>query len=157
MRIQLNKSQNSDMYAIIDDKYEILSELSWQKQYDGYAQGRVSGHMMLMHRAIMTLEIGRELLPTEEIDHINGNRLDNRVENLRICTRAENNKNQKKRKDNKAGIKGIRERKGRWQARIQTEGKSICLGSFSNKEKAQEAYRQAAKAQHKDYANYGDE
>lgn len=101
----------------------------------------------LMHRIILERILNRELLDTEFVDHINGDRLDNRRENLRLATKIENGRNSKQREDNQSGFKGVsRYRVGfdKWRARIRVDKKEIHLGVFETKEDAYQAYREAA-------------
>lgn len=81
-----------------------------------------------------------------EIDHINGNRSDNRIENLRVVTRSQNCSNQRIQTRSTSGFKGVTFLKKNqvWRARIKTQQKEIYLGSFANKEDAAHAYNQAA-------------
>jgi hypothetical protein len=99
-----------------------------------------------MHRVIMSSHLGRSLDPSEEIDHINHNGLDNRVENLRIVTRWQNNANQRPQKRPKSSqYKGVCLLKNRrWQAQIKVNGKSVWLGSFRDEKNAARAYNEAA-------------
>lgn len=85
--------------------------------------------------------------PSLIVDHLNGDGLDNRRENLRICTRAENNKNMRKRRDNSSGCAGVHFEKssGLYYAKIQVGGKSHFLGRFDRLDQANIAYRSAAK------------
>lgn len=80
------------------------------------------------------------------IDHINGDRADNRLDNLRVVTRSQNSANTKPNAANTSGIKGVRQdrRSGRWYAAIKAHGKYHHLGTFSDKEEAGQAYRAAA-------------
>lgn len=154
--IQLTKGQ----IAIVDDEdYEELSRRKWQHMKCGYAarHGRspVSGKetMLYMHRIIMGLAHGDR----KYVDHINGNKLDNRRENLRICTNAENMRNRGKTASNTSGYKGVyRGRQpGRWRALIMVDGETISLGQYDSKEEASEAYRKAAAEYHKDFSAAG--
>lgn len=88
------------------------------------------------------------------VDHINGNGLDNRRSNLRICTHAENMRNRKTHSNNKSGYKGVYFDKdgSRWRAQIRAEGKKHSLGSFDTPEKAYEAYLSASKELHGEFA-----
>jgi hypothetical protein len=81
----------------------------------------------------------------KEVDHINGDSLDNRRKNLRICTHSENCQNRKKRLDNTSGFKGVywSKRSNKWVANIQIKSKRIYLGGFISKIKAAEAYQKA--------------
>jgi hypothetical protein len=78
------------------------------------------------------------------IDHINGNGLDNRRENLRPCTAAQNAANRALRRDARTGFKGVRAKGGKWLARIQASGVRRHLGSFETPEDAAKAYDAAA-------------
>lgn len=90
----------------------------------------------------------------DEIDHINGNRADNRLDNLRSVTRAQNKMNCATYKSNSSGIKGVSffRPTGKWKAQIQRDGKKIGLGYFVTKEEAGEAYRRAADAMFGEFA-----
>lgn len=83
------------------------------------------------------------------VDHINGNRLDNRKSNLRLCTRTENNHNMKLSSRNKSGAKGVYvQSKNRLRVSIMVNGKNIYIGTFPNTEaglkQAKTAYNNAA-------------
>lgn len=93
----------------------------------------------------------------EFVDHINGNRLDNRAINLRACTKEENCRNRKRNVGNRSGFKGVSKAPGvrRWQARIQVNKKSINLGMFDTPELAHAAYVAAALQHHGAFANAG--
>jgi len=88
------------------------------------------------------------------VDHINGNTLDNRKCNLRICTQAENMRNQKKSTRNTSGYKGVSwSKKDKvWMARIAKNGKQIYIGSYKTPEAAYAAYCKAAKELHGEFA-----
>lgn len=94
-----------------------------------------------MHRLILSLKIGRDLLAVEEVDHINRNSLDNRRENLRIANRLENTWNAWARYPH--GYKGVEWHCGSWRAVVQIAGKSKKLGSFDNIIDAALAYDRA--------------
>lgn len=90
----------------------------------------------------------------EFVDHINGNKLDNRKCNLRICTHAENMRNQKVRKDCKTGVVGVRWDKNRmrWSAQISVNNKTIPLGRFDSFEEAMTARLNAEKKFHGEFS-----
>jgi hypothetical protein len=105
--------------------------------------GHVSGYLHIglngttrryyrAHRVAACLMTGRDFV--EQIDHINGDRSDNRWVNLRIADCFENQKNAKKRTDNSTGITGVgfKKRKGLWQARIKDRGRDVFLGSSAS-------------------------
>jgi hypothetical protein len=87
------------------------------------------------------------------VDHINGNTLDNRKINLRICTAGENNCNQRKRSDNTSGYRGVsyNKEKKRWVAYISKNGKRYSLGYFFDIEKAHVAYCIASEKYHGEF------
>lgn len=93
--------------------------------------------------------------PEHEIDHINGNPSDNRFENLRQATHAENGKNRKKNKNNTSNFKGVGIHKGRWRARIRVGYKLLDLGYFDTPEEAHAAYCLSAKQEHGEFFNAG--
>lgn len=81
------------------------------------------------------------------VDHINGNGLDNRRENLRISTQAQNLWNAKKHKDSSSIYKGVSKRRNdtNWSARIMKNGKAQHIGMFTTETEAASAYNRVAK------------
>jgi hypothetical protein len=104
-----------------------------------------------LHREIMNCPKGMVC------DHINGDTLDNRKSNLRICTSIENCRNSKRPKNNTSGYKGVHWEKAnkKWVAIIQINYKKIYLGLFDDRQKAHEAYCKAAVNYHGEFANFG--
>ena len=90
--------------------------------------------------------VGCDLLKTEFCDHINGNGLDNRRENLRICTHAENQRNSRSARGSSSQYKGIswNKRDKRWYSHIRIDDKQQHLGVFTSEVKAAKAYDAAA-------------
>lgn len=89
------------------------------------------------------------------IDHVNGDRADNRIFNLRVATRAENNANKKTRSDNTSGVRGVVWHKqiSKWVAQIQKNGHNHYLGAFLSKEAAARAYDAMAISLFGNFAN----
>lgn len=88
--------------------------------------------------------------PVGEIDHINGNNLDNRIVNLRDVSRTVNAQNiRRPKKTNKLGILGVKKCRQKWQASVFADGKINHLGSFDSPELAQNAYITAKRKLHK--------
>lgn len=95
------------------------------------------------HRLAWLLHYGE--WPECQIDHINGDRSDNRIDNMRIATATQNQGNKKLQKNNTTGFKGVRYRSGRgFFSVIKCNGKATYLGSFPTKEAAHAAYCAAA-------------
>jgi hypothetical protein len=132
-------------FAIIDDEdYDEISKHKWSFHPRGYAF-RPS---ILMHRQIMMGENGNF-----EIDHINGNGLDNRRCNLRFCTRKENQRNRGKPKNNKSGHKGVvwsRDHK-KWRAQSSANHTYTHLGYFDDVFDAVRAYEDFAKKEYGEF------
>lgn len=82
--------------------------------------------------------------PQLSIDHINGNRADNRLCNLREATHQQNCCNRGPAPSNKCGLKGVRLKRGKWEACIWTGGRSVYLGRYESPEEAHTAYSKEA-------------
>ena len=109
---------------------------------DGYRQIRVNGKQYREHHLVWLLHKG--YLP-KEIDHINCVRDDNRIENLRECTRTENMQNRKlPMKTNRIGMIGVTKHYNKFRAAITRNGVKTHLGLFKTAESAHKAYMQAA-------------
>lgn len=108
----------------------------------------------LLHRIVLARVLERELESHEHVDHINGNPLDNRRENLRLATRSQNMANSTRRSDNTSGYKGVCWDKGmqKWRAGLSVNGKTRYLGCFDSPEQAHAVYLEAAKALHGEFA-----
>jgi len=133
-------------YAIVDDDvFESLSENNWHCNAVGYAVRNVTVSpykcdVIYMHREIMNLSKG----DGKYVDHRNGNQLDNRKENLRICNKLENQRNQKgyeskggKRCSSKyKGVSYSKNRRKNWRCRINVGGKEITKYFHTEKEAA---------------------
>jgi hypothetical protein len=149
--IPLTQGQN----AIVDvEDFEYLSQWNWcavrtHTSRKFYALRCKQG--IRMHRFILDCK------PEEEGDHKNGDGLDNRRENLRKCTVAQNAWNRKIRKTNISGYKGISFHKEfgpkPWEASLGFKGRHIYIGLFSTREEAAHAYDKAAKQFHGEFAH----
>ena len=124
------------------------------KQNNGYLSGGIYGFKLKAHRVAWKYVHGFEPI---QIDHINGIRTDNRIENLRAVDAAENHKNVGLRKDNSTGIAGVRfnSAKKKWQAQITISRKQIHLGLFDSFDEAK-AVRLAAQQTYGFHENHGD-
>lgn len=114
-----------------------------------YEEGSYAGYESL-HRLIAGCPEGMV------VDHVNGNGLDNRRENLRICSQQQNLRNRKIHKNNRSGFKGVYYDSGctrrPWRAEIRANGKKIGLGYFVDPEEAHKAYLDASAKLHGEFA-----
>lgn len=110
----------------------------------------------LLHRVIVERMIGRELLDSEVVDHINNDTMDNRRCNLRVATRRQNSINRNISNYSKSGLKGVtKTSRRRWWAQIKIDGAQTSLGYFDSVLDAHRAYCQAAVKHHGEFANFG--
>lgn len=138
--------------ALVDDKdYEVLSRYNWHYVSQGYAarKEKIKGKrkVVLMHRQI--------LRATDKwVDHINGDGLDNRRENIRLVTPSQNRMNSKPLRTLGSKFKGVyrHTKTKKWCADIRFNGKTNYLGSFDLERDAAAAYNLAAKQKFGAYA-----
>lgn len=117
----------------------------------GYVAVNILGSSHKAHRIVWALYYGEE--PKSVIDHVNGIRSDNRIENLRLADKSKNSANSKIRSDNTSGCKGVHYYKARkqWTAYVNYEGRRVNLGYFDLYEDAVLARLTAAKEVHGDF------
>ena len=146
-KIELTKGK----YALVDDEdYKELDKFNWWI-ITGYAARTkwVNGknELILMHRLIANTPKGLDT------DHINGNRLDNRRKNLRICDTSENTRNRGIDKNNTSGYRGVswHKRIRKWQSRITVYGKFIQGGYFSDIKEAAKKYNELSIKYHGEF------
>ena len=98
---------------------------------DGYRTGRLDGTQHLAHRLVWAWHYGE--WPVEQIDHINGDRGDNRIENLRQVSNTENARNASVSRNNTSGVTGVwwDKRRNRWRAEIKVDRQKMVLGAFA--------------------------
>jgi hypothetical protein len=118
------------------------------KRKDGYLVIRINGSLYYAHRLVWLFVTGN--WPNEFIDHINGNRADNRFSNLRDVSVKVNTQNQRAaRKDNKTTrLLGVQRNHSGWQAVITVNGARLCCGTFNTPEAAHKAYIDAKRSMH---------
>ncbi|MDX3877587.1 MAG: HNH endonuclease [Achromobacter sp.] len=109
----------------------------------GYRRIKILGRIYSAHRIVWAMHHGE--MPDGMLDHIDRNRSNDRISNLRMATTSENRRNSTVKSDNRLGIKGVRQnRYGRYEARIFANGKGYFLGSFAFLDDAIAARRHAA-------------
>lgn len=132
--IMLTGKHGEGTVALVDDEdFEQINRFSWYVG-NGYARSGSRENMLHMHRLIMK--------PSNDkvVDHIDGDRLNNKRSNLRICTQKENLKNRKKQKDSGNTYKGVKYKKGKYECSIIVENKFIFIGIFEDEIHAVNAY-----------------
>lgn len=119
----------------------------------GYVLIGIDGVVYSAHQLAVLYVTG--VFPVE-VDHENGNRKDNRFDNLRDCEHSQNQKNVRKPKHNTSGFKGVHYHResGLWRARICADGRHHSLGLHSTKELAHAAYREGAVRHHGEFARF---
>lgn len=140
--------------ALIDKRYfNKVSKYKWYKHTVNkhtyvWRTSRFKGKMIKLHTFLMRTPKGMM------VDHINGDGLDNRKSNLRLCLPCENSRNQKLKSKNTSGYKGIHFSKPnkKWVARIGVNYKRICIGSFIDKIDAIHAYNKYCLKYHGKFA-----
>jgi hypothetical protein len=131
----------------------IIGAIIGSIETSGYRQIRIFNKTYQAHRLAWLYVYG--VWPTNEIDHINGIKDDNRLCNLREASRSENNMNQALKSNNTSGNKGIdwRTSNNKWRARITVNEKQIHIGYFNTVDDAINAYNTAALQYHGEFAN----
>ena len=124
------------------------------KRKDGYFEVQIDGRKYLAHRVIYLLAHGT--LP-QFIDHINGDRSDNRIDNLRDATRSQNGRNCHRRKDSKSGVKGVSwyGEKKKWVVRLYVDGSNKFFGAFDTLEDARVQVETVRTRVHGQFARHG--
>jgi hypothetical protein len=109
--------------------------------------GHLKYNGLFLHRLIMQPDDGFF------VDHINGNGLDNRRENLRVVSHSQNMMNSRKPVSNTSGIKGVSwyAKTKKWKAQIAASGKKMHIGYYCTKEEAAKAYAEASRRLHKQF------
>lgn len=106
---------------------------------NGYKRIEVNGKSYMLHRIIWALVYG--ITVDMQIDHINGDRADNRLENLRAVTPRENQNNRVSHRNGR--LCGYKRSRNKWEAQIVYNGKKLFLGRFATEQEAHNAYEEA--------------
>jgi hypothetical protein len=131
-----------------------IGDMAGRLNSGGYLQVGLYRKYYVVHRVVWEMHYGE--IPTDYvIDHIDGDKTNNRLSNLRICTHTENLFNSKLSKDNSTGFKGVtydsRRIKRPYRACINIDGKKFSLGHFATAEEASEAFNEIAKELHGEF------
>jgi hypothetical protein len=152
--IEYNKSgdiiiKTSKKHEILvdKDKYYDLIKYTWRVAKVGYAQTEIKGKHIYMHRYLMNP------INDEIVDHINGNKLDNRTNNLRISNRQLNAHNKKKQEGTSSKYVGVSLYNNKYIARIKKDHKHYNIGRYETEEEAVKAYNKKALELYGKFAN----
>lgn len=148
--MELTASDGATKFAIDDEDFDLVRQFIWcpfqcRTHRKPYLKSGVAG---LLHRYLTGA-------PSDKlVDHIDGDSLNNRRRNLRLCSRYENGRNRGKNRNNTSGLKGVswHKQRGLWRATITAGGKQVSLGLHESKERAFEAYSAAARELHGEFA-----
>ena len=141
-RVHNGKLERIDLRRT-DGKWKVVDNKT--NNSDGYCQVNFNGRMVLYHVIIWILSTGKDIPQELEIDHINGNRLDSRMENMRLVTSRQNNQNKKIHRGGRLYGCNYHKCSGKYQAKIQISGKLIYLGLYKTEQEAHKAYKIACK------------
>jgi hypothetical protein len=138
------RNGNVRAYAVVDHKDARLATSRWSLHGGGYAVRVSYKQTILLHREVAGLGYGDPL----EVDHINGNRLDNRRSNLRIVTSAQQKQNQSGHANTSSAYRGVtwNSDRDRWDAQVCLGGRHHHVGSFADElvaARAASAFREA--------------
>jgi hypothetical protein len=141
---------NGKFAKVDDEDFELVSEFHWHMDGAGYARTNVwsENKKPRMHRLILN-DVDTEL----HIDHINGDKLDNRKINLRVLTCSQNAMNRGPQMNNSSGYKGVifDRSRNKWRAEICVNKKRKYLGRYETAEEAALAYNQASIKYHGEF------
>lgn len=152
VRSKLSYDPNTGLFSWKTSGQKInFCELAGALNCAGYIQITVNKKQYSAHRLAWWLHYGEWPPSDRDIDHINGNRCDNRISNLRIATRRQNTQNQRRaHKNNQTGYLGVSFNpiRGVYRARITDYGKYFSLGCYKTSKEAYDAYLKAKAEKH---------
>jgi hypothetical protein len=154
-KLALRGIRGEGKFSLLDNvDFDRLSARKWYVDRKGYVRQSHTGKKL--HRLVL------DAPPDKQVDHINGDKLDNRRANLRLCTNTENQWNRAKLKRNTSGYQGAMliksyQAKGWkcWQSVISHNGKKISLGYYATAQEAGAAYNKAAVSLRGEFAALG--
>jgi hypothetical protein len=138
--------------------FETVNEHRWTSGHPPNSKSSYAYRSRWNGKRTVTVQMHRQLCEGPEVDHINGDGLDNRRSNLRPCTRSQNMANRGRQRNNTSGYKGVSRSGRKWCARIYApnpnggRSRALTLGRFDSPEEAHAAYCEAAKRLHGEFA-----
>ena len=149
--LELFDYKDGDLYWKVRIRTSIdLSKPAGCIEKNGYRRIQIEGKIYRAHRLVWKYHYGKD--PKEFIDHIDGNKTNNNIENLREATNQQNLFNTGPSKNNKLGIKGVSKNGNKYIARIEINGKSKYLGMFNTIEEARLVREEAEEKYFKGFA-----
>lgn len=148
---------NGDFFIVDERDYEYVSQFYWNTTNDKNVCRQIHHtdyiEIIILGRELME-RMGFQFKDGEECDHIDRDPNNNRRENLRKCTHAQNNTNKDKYKNNTSGYKGVCwiEKRKKWLVTIMKDGVTHHIGYYKDKEEAARAYDHFAKLLHGEFA-----
>lgn len=158
------KRRNGEILETVIDTADLAKvrefKGSWYASWNSHTNSfYVLGNLTVGFKKQISVRLHRFLMNAPYdcvVDHINGNPLDNRRTNLRVCSNDENMRNRRKLSRCRSRHKGVTFDDSKvackWRARISVDGKRICIGYFATEEEAAIAYNDAAVKYHKEFA-----
>lgn len=148
-------TRNGVSFLVSTEDLHWVIKHNWHLSKRGYITTKINRKNVCLHKMILEVDVGFD------IDHINGNKLDNQRENLRVCTHQQNCFNQKRRSTNTTGFIGVSKKKGmeKFEAYIHYCGKKFYLGLFDSVDEAARIRDRAALEKYGEYArlNFSEE
>lgn len=148
--LSYNRDMGTLTWKISTGRVAAGEEAGFVNGANGYKYLGIKGRHYLFHRVAWLLANGE--WPAQQIDHINGDKTDNRLVNLRLATCSQNHANVGPSAVNTSGFKGVARCRKRWRAAIQHAGKTRHIGVFDAPEQAHAAYIAAAQNLFGDFA-----
>jgi len=133
---RIDYHHNHGKWKVVDNK---------KNHTEGYCRVNFNGRMVAYHVIVWILSTGKDIPQGMEIDHINGNEIDNRIENLRIVTKRGNQQNRKTHRAGRLVGASYYKEYNYWRSQIKIDKTHIWLGYYKTEQEANEAYKIACK------------
>ena len=151
---QLFEYRDGELYRKTSISNSYAGDKVGGRNREGYLRAKINDKTYYLHRLIFLMHHG--YLP-KLIDHIDGNKLNNKIENLRAATHVENLFNRKAQKNSNSGVKNVcwSKPKQRWIVQLQTNNKQRYFGMYKDLELADLVAQEARDKYHGAFANHG--